>query len=966
MSGRLPAPAGLLIDREHTIEFTFEGRAFTGFAGDTVASALYASGVRALSRSFRYHRLRGPLTMAGNDANTLVRAGADPSALADRVAIAPGLEVRAINTLGGLERDRLAFIDRLAPFLPVGFHYKTFFRPQWTWDHWERLLRRLAGLAGVDLDATNGYYDKQYLFCDVAVIGGGPAGLAAALEAARAGAEVLLVDDNPVLGGALTFARFDAEGKAAETLRTKLVAEVDGQANIRAITDCLCNGWFADNWLPLIEGNRMYKLRARVVVLATGVLEQHAVFRNNDLPGVMLGSAVQRLIRLYGVRPGRRALVLAANDHGHGVALDLLDAGVEVACVADQRAAPGAGPLAAAVHERGVAVFAPTAVREAVPARRGAELMAAIVARGDFDDRFGCDLLAMSGGTAPAGALAAQAGARLRYDEQLNTFRVESERPHLFLAGSLAGTFDLDAAVEDGRIAGYEAAAECGLKARARKPARRRRPGAEGLNPAWPITPHPKGKDFVDFDEDLQVTDIVNAVADGYDHIELVKRYSTVTMGPSQGRHSALPAIRIVARETGVAVAEVGTITARPPVGPEKIAHLAGRSFEPVRHTAMHHRHLEAGAQMMVAGPWLRPAFYGPREARKQAIRDEVLAVREGVGVIDVSTLGGFELRGPDAAEFINRIYTSAHLEQPVGRARYVLMCDRAGVIVDDGVAVRFADDHFYVTATTSGAEGVYRHMLWHNEQWRLKVTVVDVTASWCGVNIAGPRSREVLARLCEGVDLSPAAFPYMGAREGTVAGIPARLLRVGFVGELGYEIHAPAHAGEALWDALIEAGAGERIRRFGIEAQRQLRLEKGHIIVGQDTDALTHPAEAGMAWAIARNKPTFVGKRSIAIHEANGLTRKLVGFEIAEGATPAPEECHLVVRGPGRDDAITGRVTSVGHSPTLGKVIGLATVAPDQAGPGGTITIKVAGELVEATVVKPPFYDPDNERQEL
>jgi sarcosine oxidase subunit alpha len=958
MSGRLPAPAGILIDRERAIEFSFEGRAFTGFAGDTVASALYANGVKALSRSFKYHRLRGPLTMAGDDANTLVRAHADPSALADRVAIAPGLEVRAINTLGGLERDRLAFFDRLARFLPVGFYYKTFFRPQWTWDHWERLIRRLGGLSAVDLDAANGYYDKQYLFCDVAVIGGGPAGLAAALEAARAGAEVLLVDDNPVLGGALNFARFDPEGKA-ETLRAKLVTEVKAEANIRVITDCLCNGLFADNWLALVTGNRMYKLRARAVVLATGVLEQHAVFRNNDLPGVMLGSAVQRLIRLYGVRPGRRALVLAANDRGHGVALDLLDAGVEVACVADQSAA--AGPLAAAVRERGVAVFAPTAVREAIAARRGGEVAAAVVAGGD---RFACDLLAMSGGTAPAAALAAQAGARLRYDERANTFRVESAPAHLFLAGSLAGTFDLDAAVEDGRIAGTRAAADCGL-ARARKPARRRKASGEEVNPAWPIFAHPKGKDFVDFDEDLQVKDIVNAVADGYDHIELAKRYSTVTMGPSQGRHSALPAIRIVARETGAAVAEVGTTTARPPVRPEKIAHLAGRAFEPVWRTAIHHRHLEAGAQMMVAGRWLRPAFYGPREARERAIRDEVLAVREGVGVIDVSTLGGFELCGPEAAELMTRIYTGTYLKQPVGRSRYVLMCDRAGVIVDDGIAARLADDHFYVTATTTGGESVYRHMLWHNEQWRLKVTVVDVTASWCAINIAGPRSREVLARLCD-VDLSPAAFPYMGAREGTVAGIPARLLRIGFVGELGYEIHAPAHAGEALWDALLEAGAGEGVRPFGVEAQRQLRLEKGHIIIGQDTDSLTHPAEAGMAWAVLRNGSNFVGARSIAIREANGLARRLVGFEIADPAAPAPSECHLVVRGAGRDGAITGRVTSVGRSPTLGKVIGLATVAPDQAGPGGTITIKVAGKLVEATVVEPPFYDPGNARQEL
>ena len=365
----------------------------------------------------------------------------------------------------------------------------------------------------------------------------------------------------------------------------------------------------------------------------------------------------------------------------------------------------------------------------------------------------------------------------------------------------------------------------------------------------------------MDRDEDLQYADIINACADGYAESELVKRYSTVGMGPSQGRHSALAAASLIAAATGRTPGEVGVTTGRPPLSGEKLGVLAGRRFLPVRHTAMHARHLESGARMMLAGPWLRPAWYGP--GREQGIRQEALAVRRNVGMIDVSTLGGIEIRGPEAVEFMNRIYTFGYAKQKVGRTRYVLMTNLAGNIIDDGISCRLHDEHFYVTATTGGADNVYRSMLWWNAQWRLDVSVVNATAAWAGISLSGPRSREVLSPLCTDIDLSPQGFPYLGVRTGTVGGIPARVLRVGFVGELGYEIHVPSSMGEALWDALLEAGRELDIRPVGIEAQRILRLEKGHLIVGQDTDAMATPAEAGMGWAIARRKPFFVGGRS-------------------------------------------------------------------------------------------------------
>ncbi|MFQ5783481.1 MAG: 2Fe-2S iron-sulfur cluster-binding protein [Alphaproteobacteria bacterium] len=966
--GRLPAPAGSLIDRDRPIDFSFEGRRYTGFAGDTIASALLANGVSMLSRSFKYHRPRGVLTACGQDANTLVQLGDEPNVLADRRRLEPGMAATAVNVLGSLEKDRGEWLGRLARFMPVGFYYKAFYKPKPAWRFWEPMIRRLAGLGTVNPETHHAYYDKQYLFCDVAVVGGGPAGMAAALEAAKAGAEVLLIEENATLGGALNYARFDPEAKRARRLRAEFARKIADEANIRVLTDATCNGWFSDNWLPIIKGRRMYKLRAAAVVIAAGAYEQPMVFRNNDLPGVMLGSAAQRLIHLYGVRPGERAVVATANGDGYGVALDLAEAGVEVACVVDLRSEPPACPRHDEAVGRGVPVVRGATVREAIPTAGNRGVAGARIARitgegacAETADRFACDLVLMSVGYHPTANLIHHARGRMTYDEAQAAFVIAELPPHLFAAGSVNGVHDLDAAIADGRRAGWEAAKDTGF-AVGRRPVAKTVPAGSGPNYPWPIFPHADGKDFVDFDEDLQVKDILNGIAEGYDNIELLKRFSTVGMGPSQGRLSSLPSVRLAAKAIGKTIDETGTTTSRPPFTVETFGHLAGRGFEPVRHSAMHRRHLERGAEMMPAGLWLRPAVYGPKEARAETIRAEATAVRENVGLIDVSTLGGIEVRGPDAAEFLNRIYTFAYLKQPVGRARYVLMIDMSGVIVDDGVACRLRDNHFYVTATTGGAQAVYQQMMFYNAQWQLDVDITNVTAAYAGVNIAGPKSRDVLARITD-IDLSAEAFPYMGVREGAVAGIPARLLRVGFVGELGYEVHVPASQGEALWDALIETGASEDIRPFGVEAQRLLRLEKGHIIIGQDTDGLTHPYEADMAWAIARKKPYFVGMRSVKIQQANGLERKLVGFSAGGADAPVPRECHLVIR----DGEITGRVTSCAYSPAVGKVIGLAYVAPDQAGIGGRFEIKLEdGRMIGADVVPLPFYDPDGKRQEM
>jgi sarcosine oxidase subunit alpha len=965
---RLPN-RGQFIDRARPVTFSFEGNFVEGYEGDTIASALAANGQWIVSRSFKYHRPRGVLTMIGQDANTLVQVGDEPNCLADKRKIAPGLVVEGQNYFGTFESDAGRFVEWVSKFLPVGFYYKTFHEKRASWRLWEPIVRKMAGLGKIDPHAHHGYYDKQYLFADVAVIGGGPAGMAAAVEAAKAGGEVILIDENPKLGGNLNYALFDESGEAACKAEGDLLNAVQAAGNIKVMTDAVVSGLFADNWIPIIRGSRFYKLRAKSIVVATGSIEQPAVFRNNDLPGIMLGSAAQRLIHFYGVRPGKKAVILTANDDGYAQAIDLLKIGSEVAAVVDLRAVPPVTPLSFAAHKAGITVHAGCAISEASHLGNKQHVSSVIVAPvagegvlGDPIVEYACDLVLMSVGYSPAAHLLLQAGAKFAYDTTSHMFMPNAIPAGLFAAGSVAGSFKLDAVKAGGSHAGWAAARHAGLKAGVG-------PGAPDLaaDPnqtyPWPIFPHKRGGAFVDFDEDLKYEDLINGIADGFDNVELLKRYSTVGMGPSQGKHSAVAAVRIVARETGRDLGSLTVTTQRPPYTPEKFGHLAGRIFDPERRTAMHHRHLELGAQMMPAGIWWRPAYYGSKAERDKAIHDEVRAVRNNVGLIDVSTLGGLDVRGPDAAEFLNRMYTFTYTKLPVGKSRYVLMTDQAGVITDDGVACRFSEEHFYVTATTSGVDAVYRSMLQWNAQWRLDVDVANVTAAYAGVNIAGPKSRAVLQKVCTDIDLSSEAFPYLGVRMGTVAGIPARLLRVGFVGELGYEIHVPYGYGEALWDALVEAGAAESIRPFGVEAQRVLRLEKGHIIVSQDTDGLTNVWEADMPWAIAKTKPFFVGSRSTQIMAKMPMLRKLVGFTLDDPSLPCPEECHLVIRG----GEIVGRVTSAVKSPNLGKVVGLAYVHPDDAKPDAKISIKIdGGRMIEARVVALPFYDPQSKRQEM
>ena len=968
MKSRLSAPYGTLIDRESTIEFKFENKTISGFEGDTIASALVANKQWLLSRSFKYHRPRGPLTMAGQDANTMVQLPSAPNALADKAVIKEDMLVTGQNYTGSLEKDSGALLGLFSRFLPVGFYYKAFFKPRGMWEKWAPLIRKKAGLGIIDQQLKSPYYDKQYKFYDVVIVGGGPAGMQAAIDIAVHDCEVLIVDENPILGGSLNYARLDTEGTRAKSLRTELVNAVEANSNITVMTNAVCNGWFADNWLPIIRGNRLYKVRATHTILCTGALEQPALFHNNDLPGVVMSSAAQRLLHLYGVKPGSAAVILTGNNDGYGTALDLHDAGVEIQAIVDLREAPDYDDIAKAAVARGITVktgYAVYAAHSSKASHITSVDVRKIISQGvcvDDGEIINCDLLCMSVGYTPAYQLACQAGGQLSYDDQSAMFTLSNCPDTLHLAGSVNSLWQIESVLAEATRTAAITSNALGFTDVALGEAIPK--GNISPNHPWPIFPHPKGKEFVDYDEDLTIADIVNATGDGYEHIQLVKRYSTCGMGPSQGRHSALAAARIVAAATHRTVAQTGVTTARPPFSAEQLGHSAGRSFYPARRSNMHYRHIESGAEMLQAGAWFRPAFYKQDNiTRQDAINAEVRNVRNNVGLVDVSTLGGLEVRGPDAGEFLNRFYTFGFVKQPVGRARYALLTNEAGVVIDDGVACRFGDNHYYVTATTGGVDRVYQNMLKWNAQWRLDVDVANVTSAYCGVNIAGPNARRVLETVCNDVDLSSAAFPYMGVRIGSVDGIPARLIRVGFVGELGYEIHVPQQYGEALWDALTKAGSEHSIKPFGIEAQRVLRLEKGHIIIGQDTDAMSNPNEVQMNWAVSKKKPFFVGGRTLSELEKKPSLRSLVGFIVNDMDSPIPQESHLILEG----NQMTGRVTSCSYSPTLEKAIGLAYVSPSSAANGSSIVIKSSnGILVCATVVGLPFYDPNTARQEL
>jgi sarcosine oxidase subunit alpha len=968
---RLPPIAGEWIDRSHPVRFSFEGQNVSGYVGDTISSALAAAGVRILGRSFKYHRPRGPLSVANHDSNAVMQVRHqgrnEPNQRGDVVLLQDGMKVEAVNTRGGVRGDRLSVLDRLSSFLPVGFYYKAFHSKRW-FPRWERIFRDLTGLGKVDLTAPHRPTAKRYDFADVLVIGAGPSGLAAAEAAAARGADVLLVDENPHLGGSGCYAQA-ATPHEVEASRD-LVKRVLSSPKVRVLTSSVASGYYADHWVAITSADYLTKVRARSVVFAQGAFEQPAVFHNNDLPGVMLASGAQRLLYRYAVAPASRIAVLTANEQGYAAALDALALGLQVTVVLDLRATPGLASAAFAerLRKSGVLVVNGAAVHAAMP---GADGTLVAIEYGHLDaagkirkplNRLDVDGLWMSVGFAPAASMLLQAGARMQYDDAIEQF-VPVELPAgIYACGRINGVYDFSSRLADGRSTGDAAAAHCRDTTRASQRECNRERASESPNHPYPIFEHSRARNFVDFDEDVQVKDLLDAAQEGFDSPELLKRFTTVGMGPSQGKHSNLNALRVLARATGRPMSHLTPTTSRPMFHPVPLSHLAGRGFTPERRTPIDAIHERLGAVWMPAGNWRRPELYArPGLTRERAIHEEAQAVRTAVGLIDVGTLGKIQAYGAHAGDFLDRIYTGRFSNLKIGMTRYGLMTDDTGTVVDDGVVGRLAEQVFYFTTSTTNSASVLRELGRLATWWAMPVGLVNLTGHFAAFNLAGPLSRRVLAKLTS-LDLSPNAFPYLGLRQAVVAGSPATIMRVGFVGELGYEIHFPATQAQHVWNALLDAGREYGLRPFGVEAQRLLRLEKGHIIVGQDTDGLTTPYDIGAAWALKMDKPHFIGQRSLQALTRLPPKQRLVGFRLGEAESARPKECHLVIdRG-----NLAGRITSVAYSPALQRVIGLAMVTPSLA-TTSHITLRIDhGKELRAEIVPLPFYDGEGARQKI
>jgi sarcosine oxidase subunit alpha len=835
------------------------------------------------------------------------------------------MAVVAQNAWPSLDFDLKAANRWVGRFLAPGFYYKTFMKPQRLWPIYQRVLRRFAAGGTLDAETPPAYFDKKYAHADVVVAGGGPAGMAAAVAAAEAGARVLLIEEEPALGGHLRFGNTTELAALAELRHA--VAATPG---LQVLVDTVVTGRYDDNWIAAVErgvpgvAERLWKIRGRTLVVTPGLVERPYVFAGNDLPGVMLSTGVRRLVNLWAVRPGERAVVFTANAAGDAAADDLARVGVEVARIVDARAGEGV------VRARG---------------RRGVE--AVELADGST---VACDLLVTAvGWTAPT-SLLNMAGDRPVWDAAAARFRPGAGLPRTVLAaGGLAGDASLAGLVAHARAIGRQAAAV----AAGRIP---------GVVPALPVDRHPalfrsRTHGFVDCSEDVTSKDVIAAAREGYDSIELVKRYTTATMGAAQGKLETINLVAVLAEARGESIADVGTTVWRPPYAPVTLGALAGRMFEPIRRSPMHAWHEAHGARPLVAGQWIRPEHYGDPAA-------EVRNVRRNVGLIDVTPLGKLDLRGPDVPKLLGLVYVNKWTKLDVGAVRYGVMCADDGVVLDDGVTGRLAPDRWLMSTTSSGADAVYEWIeSWlqtEHPDWRVFVT--PVTNDYASMNVAGPRARDLLRRVADGVDLSPAAFPYMQVRTARVAGVDGCVMwRIGFTGELSYELHVPASYGLHVWEALLAAGADLGAAPFGVEAQRIMRLEKGHAIVGQDTDGLTRAGSAALGGLVKLDKDDFAGKPELAWAAAERPDPLLVALQPVDGAI-VPAEASLLVEDERR---IVGRVTSSRMSPTLGRSICLGFVAAHLAAPGTAVTIQLPdGARVPATVMPTlAHFDPEGSR---
>jgi len=1005
-------PAGGRIDRGTRLHFMFNGKRYEGHAGDTLASALLANGVHVVARSWKYHRPRGIVACGVEEPNAIVQletgAATVPNARATEVALYDGLVASSVNAWPSVDFDLMSIAGLFARLMPAGFYYKTFMWPKSFWRRYEHYIRKGAGLGVAPSEADADRYDRMSAHCDVLVVGGGPAGLAAALAAGNAGARVILADEQQEPGGTLLSQR-DIAAVAADPASdgtiggaspmawvTRTLARLSSMPDVRVLSRSTVFGYHDHNFLTIAERltdhlkpldrkgprERIWRVRAKEVVLATGAIERPLVFANNDRPGVMLASAVSAFVNRYGVQPGTRAVVFTNNDSAYRTALRLVSAGIQVAAIVDARPDPR-GQLPERARKAGIEVLGSSVVVDV----RGTWRVSAVDVMGlDADGRsvtgatrtIACDLLATSGGWSPAVHLHAQSGGKPQYDAARACFipgaSVQAERS----VGAANGSFMLGDCLAEGDAAGTAAACRAGFT-----PATPSFPPTvadvveQPLAPLW-VVPSPKGitrgpKQFVDLQNDVAASDIVLAAREGYHSIEHTKRYTAMGFGTEQGKLGNVNGIAILADALGQDISGTGTTTFRPNYTPVTMGAIAGpdlgECFDPVRRTAIHAWHEEQGALFENVGQWKRP-WYFPHEGEDlhAAVARECVATRTGVGIMDASTLGKIDIQGKDAVTLLNWMYTNSWSKLGVGRCRYGLMLDENGMVFDDGVTTRLGEHHFLMTTTTGGAARVLSWLeRWLQTEWpHLEVYLTSVTDHWATASVAGPSSRKLLEAVCGGIDLSPDAFPFMSARDGTVAGVPARVMRISFSGELAFEINVCANEARHVWNALMDAGKNYGVTPYGTETMHVLRAEKGYVIVGQDTDGSVTPIDLGMDWIVAKDKD-FLGRRSLSRADTARPDRKhLVGLLTEDPAAVLPEGGQIVIDAKARiPTPMHGHVTSSYFSANLRRSIALALVQNGRNRLGENVRVEMpGGNVATATIAKPAFLDPEGARQ--
>ena len=972
--------SGGLIDRSQPLTFHFGGRAYTGYKGDTLASALLANGVRLLGRSFKYHRPRGILGAGVEEPNALVQLGrgdrSTPNVRATEIELFDGLTAKPVNCWPNARFDIGGINNLFANFLNAGFYYKTFMWPSWHLYEWA--IRKAAGLGTVPNLPDPDRYENRYAHCDVLVVGAGPSGLAAARTAAATGARVMLVEQDALLGGSLNWTQDRVDGMSGPQWVAESEALLDAAPEVTVLRRTAAVGYFDHNMLTLVEriawdpailardgqaSCRLWQVRARQVILATGAIERPIAFAGNDRPGVMLASAVLQFVARYAVAPGKRAVLFANNDEAYAAAFGLLDAGVHIEAVVDPRPIPA--DFADALTSRNVRLFGEAVVCDT----KGYKQLSAVQIRDGSGKTqwLACDLLAVSGGYNPTVHLFSQSGGRLRYDEQQAMFCPGVATQSVIPAGAAAGTIDLAAGLAEGHRAALASTSAAGFAgtgdAPRADPARRVQP----IAPLWDVAGG-KSKAFVDFQHDVAVSDIALAKQESFVSVEHLKRYTTLGMAADQGKTSNVNALAIMSSLTGRSIQDTGTTRYRFPFTPVPLGCFRGPAtgdlFRPLRRMPGHACHEAHDAVFEDFGGWLRPAYYPlAGETAHAAEQREARLVRTQVGLFEGSPLGKIEVKGPDAGKFLDLIYANTMSTLKAGRCRYGLMLNEQGVIIDDGVTAKLADDHYLVGTTGAGADRIAAWLEeWLQCEWLdFDVIVAPVSTSWGVLTISGPAAREVLRRAGTDFPIEAGDFPHMSFREGHVAGIRARIFRVSYTGEMSYEINVPASRVAELWQALIIAGEADGIRPVGIDGWMVLRTEKGYLHVGADTDGTTSPLDVG--WGhVLKKKNDFVGKRSLLRpNDQSGSRLQLVGLRALDGAAALPIGSHIAPRA--GEEGSGGYVTSSSFSPTLGRGVALAMLVGGQGRLGETVMVITDRGQRPAEVVELAAYDPSGER---